>query len=74
MSEEKKVYYTESTKKAAEKYKARNIKRIPLDVQKDQYIRIQAAAAAVGESVNGYIKGAIFQRMDREQEGNRPEE
>lgn len=66
MSEEKKVYYTESTKKAAEKYKARNIKRIPLDVQKDQYIQIQSAAAAAGESVNGYIKGAIFQRMEKE--------
>lgn len=44
-------------------YAKNNLKRIPLDVQKSKYEEIKAAAAAVGESVNGYIKTAIDQRM-----------
>ncbi len=43
-----------------------NIKRVPLDVQKDQYERIKSAADIAGESVNGYIKKAIEERMERE--------
>ena len=58
--------YNESRKKSSLKYASRNLKRIPLDVQKDLYAQIQDAAAAAGESVNGYIKGAILQRMERD--------
>lgn len=58
---------TESQKQAHYKYEKKAIKRIPLDVQKDHYLQIQAAATAAGESVNGYIKTAILQRMEREQ-------
>lgn len=43
-----------------------NIKRVPLDVQKNHYERIKTAAAAAGESVNGYIKKAIDERMERD--------
>ena len=43
-----------------------NIKRVPLDVQKDKYETIKAAAEAAGESVNGYIKRAIDERMERD--------
>ncbi len=46
-----------------------NIKRVPLDVQKDQYERIKSAADIAGESVNGYIKKAIEERMEREATG-----
>ena len=46
-----------------------NIKRVPLDVQKDQYERIKSAADIAGESVNGYIKKAIEERMGREATG-----
>ena len=46
-----------------------NIKRVPLDVQKDQYERIKSAADIAGESVNGYIKKAIEERMEREAAG-----
>ena len=46
-----------------------NIKRIPLDVQKDHYERIKTAADAAGESVNGYIKRAIDERMERDTKG-----
>mgnify|MGYP000183671679 CR=1 FL=1 len=42
------------------------LKRIPLDVQKEKYEEIKAAADAAGEKVNGYIKKAIDERMKRE--------
>lgn len=47
-------------------YAKNKLKRIPLDVQKEKYEEIKAAATAAGESVNGYIKKAIDQRMDRD--------
>ena len=61
---EKKKYYTESTKEAAIKYKKKNIKRVPLDMQIEEYERIREHADRIGESVNGYIKIAIRQRME----------
>lgn len=57
---------SEAHKKASIEYAKKNLKRIPLDVQKEKYEEIQAAAAAAGESVNGYIKKAIDERMERE--------
>lgn len=56
---------TEKRKETMYEYARKNIKRIPLDVQKDQYERIRAAAERAGESVNGYIKRAIDERMER---------
>lgn len=50
-------------------YAKKKLKRIPLDVQKEKYDEIKAAAAA-GESVNGYIKKAIDDRMEREAGNN----
>ena len=47
-------------------YAKKNLKRIPLDVQKDKYDEIKAAADAANESVNGYIKKAIDERMKRD--------
>lgn len=44
-------------------YKARNIKRVPFDMQKTEYERLAAGASAVGESVNGFIKKAINERL-----------
>lgn len=58
--------YTEQGYQASLKYKAKNIKRIPLDVQLSKYQEIAAAAAAAGETVNGYIKKAIDLRMEAE--------
>lgn len=57
---------TEAQKKANTKYREKSIKRIPLDVQKDKYEEIKSAADRSGESVNGYIKKAIYERMERE--------
>ena len=47
-------------------YAKTKLKRIPLDVQKEKYEEIKAAATAAGESVNGYIKKAVDQRMERD--------
>lgn len=47
-------------------YAKNKLKRIPLDVQKEKYEEIKAAATAAGESVNGYIKKAVNQRMERD--------
>lgn len=57
---------SESQKKANTKYREKSIKRIPLDVQKEKYEKIKTAATAAGESVNGYIKKAVDQRMERD--------
>lgn len=59
--------YNESRKKASMAYAKRSLKRIPLDVQKEKYDEIKAAADRVGETVNGYIKKAIEDRMQKEQ-------
>lgn len=64
--------YNEKTYQASLKYKAQNIKRIPLDVQKDFYDDLADAAAAAGEKVNTYIKKAIEQRMARERRPDGP--
>lgn len=57
---------SDAQKKASIEYAKKNLKRIPLDVQKEKYDEIKAAADAVGEKVNGYIKKAIEERMERE--------
>lgn len=59
--------YNESAKKASMAYAKRSLKRIPLDVRKEKYEEIKAAADRVGETVNGYIKKAIEDRMQKEQ-------
>ncbi len=46
----------ESKKKYDIQYAKNKLKRIPLDVQKEKYDEIKAAAVIAGESVNRYIK------------------
>lgn len=58
--------YNEASYKAANEYKRKNIKRVPLDMQIADYEKLKAAADACGEKVNEFIKKAIQQRMDRE--------
>lgn len=55
--------YSERKKSYNADYIKQNIKRIPLDVQKEKYDEIKAAAEAAGESVNGFIKKAVDIRM-----------
>ena len=56
---------TDAQKQAIYNYARKNLKRIPLDVQKEKYEQIKAAAVRNGESVNGYIKKAIDERIER---------
>lgn len=57
---------TEQRKDYLYNYQKEKLKRIPLDVQKEKYEEIKAAADAAGEPVNGYIKKAIDERMQRD--------
>ena len=59
---------TDAQKQARYNYARKSLKRIPLDVQKEKYEEIKSAAGRSGESVNGYIKKAIDERMERESE------
>ena len=46
-------------------YAKTHFKRIPLDVQKEKYEQIKDHASATGESINGFIKRAIDETMER---------
>lgn len=48
------------------KYVQKNYDRINVTFPKGQKELIKAAATAAGESVNGYIKKAVDDRMERE--------
>jgi len=48
-------------------YQKTKLKRIPLDVPISDYERIKAHADKQSESVNGFIKRAIAETMEREQ-------
>lgn len=45
-------------------YHKEKLKRIPLDVPIEKYEEIKQASERAGESVNGYIKKAINQRLE----------
>ena len=58
--------YNEKNYQASVKYKAKNIKRVPLDMQITDFEKLKATAERVGEGVNTYIKKAIKMRMETE--------
>lgn len=47
-------------------YAKNKLKRIPLDVQKEKYEQIVKSAEKAGNTVNGYIKQAIDEKMERD--------
>lgn len=57
---------TPAQKKANLKYRKENVKRIPLDVQKEKYEQIASMAEKARKSVNGYIKQAIDEKIERD--------
>ena len=59
MSKEKKYKYITE-------YKKEHLKRIPLEVTKEKYDLIKEHATANNETVNGFIKRAIDETMERE--------
>ena len=71
MAEEKKSRYTESQKRAAEKYLHESVEDIRIRVQKGQKPIIKAHAESMGESVNSFIVRAINETMARDKEGKR---
>jgi predicted HicB family RNase H-like nuclease len=57
---------SKAQQKAVNKYIKSNYDRINVTLPKGIKEEIQAAAVKAGESVNGYIKVAIDERMERE--------
>ena len=57
---------TEKRKDSMMEYAKKNLKRVPLDVQKEHYERIKAHAEGRGETVNGFIKRAVDSQMERD--------
>lgn len=64
MSDESKV--SKAQQKAVAKYMKNNYDEIKVRVEKGKREIIKAAAEQAGESLNGYIKKAVDQRMDRD--------
>lgn len=58
--------YTESQKKASLKYAKENLKRVPLDLKKEEYERLSAAAKSADMSINGFIKAAINEKISHD--------
>lgn len=49
------------------RYNEKNIKRIPLDIQKSYYETVlKPAAESAGLAINTYIKNAIAEKIERE--------
>ena len=64
MPEESKI--SKAQQKAVQKYVKNNYDRVVVTFPKGRREEIKTAATAAGESVNGYIKKAVDQRMERE--------
>lgn len=62
--------YNDAAREAAYRYKAAKIKRVPLDMQIDDYDALKAAASCAGQAVNAYIKQAVRERMERDRAAN----
>ena len=60
--------YTEARRRANEKYNAKTYEEIKVRVQKGQKEVIKAHADKQGESVNGFVKRAISETMQRDGE------
>ncbi len=47
-------------------YQKKKLKRVPLDLKLEDYDNLKSAAEQAGQTVNGYIKQAIAEKMERE--------
>jgi len=54
--------------KASVKWRKENYSRIPLDVPKAEHERLKAIAEAAGTTLNGFIKQAIAEKIERDKE------
>lgn len=62
-----KMTYNDKKKAYNMQYAKKNLKRIPLDVPLAKYEEIKTHAENNNESINGYIKKAIDERIENEQ-------
>ena len=60
------MVYSESSKKAVLKYKKTHYKRIALEMKTEEHEKLKNAASRTGESINGYVRESIRQRIQRE--------
>ena len=58
----------EARNRAQYKYAAANLKRVPLDLRLSEYDELKQAATVNGETVNGFIKLAIRDRLAKLQD------
>lgn len=57
---------SEKRKASMYNYAKKNLKRVPLDMQQDYYNDVLLPAVKEsGETVNGFIKSAISEKIDR---------
>lgn len=68
MSEKKSTYtgQTDARRKASAKYLKESVDEIKIRVPKGDKAKIQAHAEKQGESVNGFVKRAINETMERD--------
>ena len=60
---------SDDRKKYLKEYKQKNLKRIPLEVSHDFYVKILQQAALNKQSVNGYIKSVLEKAIDQDDGG-----
>jgi len=60
--------WRENKKKYTAEYKSKMYKRVPLDLRLSVYDAIKDHAASRNETVNGFIKRAISETMQRDKE------
>lgn len=65
---------SDAHKQATMRYANKAYKRVPLDLRHEDYTQLQAAAAAATLSVNGYIKAAIAEKIERDGIRSAPQE
>lgn len=65
---------TTKRKESMYRYAKENLKRVPLDMQKSTYEEIKTHAEARSESINGFIKRAISETMERDKTAPAAEE
>ena len=58
--------YNEKQKEYSIKYAKENLKRVPLDLKKEEYERLSMSARSENMSINGFIKKAIEEKIARE--------
>ena len=52
------------------RYAKKNLKRVPLDLQLDKYEQVKSHASGRGETLNGFIKRAIDETIERDGSGD----